>query len=134
MRVPRWLRRGGQSGGVLRRMAAVPVDRRRLGDGVVVIEAGVQAKLLGLRLLRLDAEVLVTPAQLDSRTLPASPGPAQEPLRSTPLPSLSDRPVRRPEGDSTVGMLAQARQLVTESERSLAATRRASGLGDHDLN
>lgn len=107
-------------------MAAVPIERRRLGDGPVVIEAGVQAKLLGLRLLRLEAEVVVTPAQLDPWTPQALRGSAHSPLKATPLPALPERPGWRPEGDSTAGMLARARQLVTESEASLAATRQAS--------
>lgn len=107
-------------------MAVVPIEHRRLGDGVVVIDASVQAKLLGLRLLQLEAEVVLTPAQLTPWTPQASGVSALSPLGAMPSPSLPDGQGWRPDGDSTVGMLAQARQLVYESERSLAATRRAS--------
>jgi hypothetical protein len=76
-----------------------------------VIEASVAGRLLGLRILRLEASVVVAPASIDSR----------DPVR-TPLPTVVDS---SPEGALPSGAnLADATRVLDESAATLASTRR----------
>jgi hypothetical protein len=82
----------------------VPDGRRRLADGLV-IDAAVVARLLGVRLLRIEAAVGVAPARID----PPSAVP----------PGLRPVPVARPIGTG----LALARGYLEDGAVSLAASR-----------
>jgi hypothetical protein len=82
----------------------MPDGGRRLADGPVVIDAGVEARLLGVRLLRLDASLTVAPARVVAPPAPPSP-----------------RPLR---ADQPIGAgLAVARRLLDDGAASLAASR-----------
>src|SRR4051794_23283805 len=65
-------------------VTATPDRRRRLSDGVLV-DASIHARLLGLRLLTLDASVVLVPAEV-SATPRAAPAPAR---RRAPRPSIA---------------------------------------------
>lgn len=90
----------------------MPDDDARLADGVLV-EADVHARVLGLRLLRLDATVVLLPAgtrpapepTMAVRPVAASVGPAQ-----APPPALTDG----------VAPLLRARKLIAEADELLA--------------
>jgi hypothetical protein len=75
---------------------------------VVVIEASILARLLGLRLLRLDATVVLAPAEVTRRrNRPPPPG--------TPLLARANREI-----DEGADLLAEARQ----DSRPLSPSRR----------
>jgi hypothetical protein len=82
----------------------VPDGRRRLADGLV-IDAAVVARLLGVRLLRIEAAVAVSPARIDP---PPAVAHAVRPV-----------PIARPIGTG----LAQARGYHDDGAVSLAASR-----------
>ncbi|HEU4703895.1 MAG TPA: hypothetical protein VFS37_15550 [Conexibacter sp.] len=81
----------------------------------VVVEASIVARLLRIRLLRLDATVVVLPADV------AEPLPQPSPARPPPRRELG--------GPSTDGRprLAEAVRAIEESAAILARTRRAGG-------
>jgi hypothetical protein len=83
-------------------LIAVPAGSGRLSDGLI-IEASVVARLLGLRLLALDASVVVSPAEMRGRP-PASAAPRTRP------------------GAIGAG-LATAERRIAEGAASLAAAR-----------
>lgn len=94
-----------------------PDDKRRPSDGVVA-EASIIARLLRLRLLTLDATVVVSPAVVTEPAQQARPvtPPARDgraPLHAAPPPAA---PIGR--------RLAQAARSLEESAATLAATRR----------
>jgi hypothetical protein len=96
-------------------LTAVPDRRRRLSDGVLV-DASVQARLLGLRLLTLDATVVISPAQVTSPSSTVHRAPRDRVPRSSgasPGRSVAARPG-----------LAQAVQSINEAAAVLAETRR----------
>jgi hypothetical protein len=96
-------------------LTAVPDRRRRLSDGVLV-DASVHARLLGLRLLTLDATVVIAPAEVTSPSPAAHRAPRAWAARSSgisPGRSAAARPG-----------LAQAVQSINEAAELLAATRR----------
>ena len=86
------------------KLTAVRARRSRRSDGVLV-EASILARLLGIKLLTLDATVLVVPADLDA------PSPA-------PLPAP---PPRRPPAGTG---LAHAVRSLIEGAELLAEARR----------
>ena len=91
-------------------LTVAPDRRRRLSQGVLV-EGSILARLLGLRLLRLEATVLLTPANVTTSTgsrRAARPSSASPPRRSAvPRRGLAEA-VR--DIDEGARLLAQARQ------------------------
>lgn len=98
-------------------LAATPDPDGRLAEGVRV-EGRVLARLLGVRLLRLDAEVVLVPARLDEPLRPASP----------PRPAHPAAPPRPAQLGGPSG-LAEARRLVAECQHTIESLQqsRASG-------
>lgn len=86
---------------------SIPGSTRRLSEGVA-LKASVVARLLGIRLLTLDATVLVAPAEI------ASPPTA-------PVPFATGRPAGR--SPLVGGGLTDAARLIEEGAASLAAAR-----------
>lgn len=98
------------------RVRVAPEPDNRLADGVLV-EAQIRARLFGAPILRLDAEVVLTPARADrvGATAPASIEPNSPPRRSTPMPPRSGPP-----GSA----LAEAAALVEQTSQSLRQAQR----------
>jgi hypothetical protein len=94
-----------------------PDSSRRPSDGVVA-EASIVARLLRLRLLTLDATVVVSPAVVTEPSQQARP--ATRPARDVRAPLHGASPTAAPIGRR----LAQAARIVDESAATLAATRR----------
>ena len=92
-------------------LTATPDRRRRLSDGVLV-DASIHARLLGLRLLTIDASIVLVPADVMAAS-PASQPPAPR----------SAGPSRRRSG-ATGPRLAQAVRSLDEAAELLAETRR----------
>ena len=95
-----------------RRTVTVRDDRDRGIDGATVVRAVVHARLLGLRLLTLDARVVVAPTE-------AEPG-ALDPIIPAPL-VLDREPAPPPSAD---GGVTRARELLAEGTHTLAQTTR----------
>jgi pyridoxal biosynthesis lyase PdxS len=95
-------------------LTAIPDRRRRPSDGLVV-EAKIVARLLGLRLLTLEATVVVVPAEV---TAPAHTidGTPRAPARSDGVP---------PERAGAAGSLAEAVRRIDEGAAILAEVRAA---------
>ena len=96
-------------------LTAIPDRRRRLSDGVLV-DASIQARLLGLRLLTVDASIALVPADVR----PASPAafpPAEHPGPRSPAPAPRRSVAAGPR-------LAQAVRSINEAAEVLAETRR----------
>lgn len=96
---------------------SIPGSTRRLSEGVA-LKASVIARLLGMRLLTLDATVLVAPAEITATTTV----PSSSPPPSLPLPpALPHRPAgrSRPVGDG----LREAARDIEAGAASLAAAR-----------
>lgn len=95
-------------------LAATPEPGGRLAEGVGV-QANVLARLLGMPLLRLRADVVLLPVRLtdESPAVVASPAVARAP---EPRPA---RAAPRPASGRT--SLDEARRLVSQSERELKA-------------
>lgn len=112
-------------------MTVVPDGRRRLSEGVVV-EARLLGRLLGLRLLKIDADLVIAPAQVrsapaDVSTEARSPanGAADAPPASRRLPAGTPRDLGRG--------LAEAARYLEEGRTTLAAARHngsAASVGD----
>lgn len=127
-RSSRWrsgLRNGSRPvGRVPARVTLVPEPANRLADGVLV-EAQVRARLFGAPILRLDAEVLLSPARAD--VVPgAAAGNSADASAEPPRPVAADRPgagVPLPPGSD----LARAAALVQSSARSLHELERGVG-------
>lgn len=93
------------------RVRAVPVGDRTLAGGVVVVDGAIVARLLGVRLLKLDLSLAVAPAQVTTSARPAAAPPPPPPIEVN-----GSR--RRPRGQ-----LAEAVRLIDEGTTSLAALR-----------
>ncbi|MDW5594134.1 hypothetical protein VSS74_07300 [Conexibacter stalactiti] len=102
-------------------MLSIPGSTRRLSEGVA-LKASVIARLLGIRLLTLDATVLVAPAEIAAATTVPPPS-RSSPLPALPSPSPSPSPRTaarsRPVGDG----LREAERCIEEGAASLAAAR-----------
>jgi len=99
---------------------AVPDAGSRLTDGVVV-EANVVARLLGMKLLRLEADIVLAPAELRAASALAEPGygsPAGHEATWRLIPGLE--PHATVESDRRV---PEAARLLREAEASLASAR-----------
>jgi hypothetical protein len=93
-------------------LTAIPDRRRRPSDGLVV-EARIVARLLGLRLLTLDATVVVVPAEV---TTPTPTGGGTQPR----APARSDG---APPERGAVGSLSEAVRRIDEGAAILAEVR-----------
>jgi len=105
-------------------LTATP-DRRRRPSGGLVVEASILARLLRIRLLRLDATVVISPADVTLRPSAARDAKrsASSPLRAarTSLPMRSE-----PSGGRA---LAEAVRTIDEGAAILAQTRRNAAHG-----
>jgi hypothetical protein len=90
-------------------LTAVPDRKRRLSEGVLV-EASILARLLGLRLLKLDATVVLMPADVAAQSAAPRDAPALEGFPPTRL---------YPAGRG----LAEAIRHLNEGEELLAEAR-----------
>jgi hypothetical protein len=96
-------------------LTAIPDRRRRPSDGILV-EASILARLLGIRLLTLDATVVLVPADVPA----PSAAPRDSPVRtSAPSPGLP--PAR---SGAVGGRLADAVRTINEGAELLAEARR----------
>jgi hypothetical protein len=94
---------------------AIPDRRRHLSDGALV-DASIQARLLGLRLLTVNATIVLAPADVTGLS------PAAHPLPERPAPRPSRAVPRR---SAAAGpRLAQAVRSINEAAEVLAETRR----------
>ncbi|MBE1515754.1 hypothetical protein [Nesterenkonia halotolerans] len=110
-------------------------SRANLGQGRILIEAAVRARLLGFQLLRLDAEVVLTPVRAAPPPLATGPVPGSEPgppprrvgrERPNPEKNPGSRSRREPpwsplsaEESRPGASMAAARRLLEEADRSL---------------
>lgn len=101
-------------------LRGTPDERRRPSDGVIA-EASIVARLLRLRLLTLDAVVMVTPAAV---TAPHARRGADVPASSAPAAVVHSPAPARPIGQR----LAQAARTLDEGAATLAATRDAASV------
>lgn len=104
----------------------VPDPDNRLADGVLV-EAQVRARLFGAPILRLDAEVVLSPARAD--VVPE----ARADVDPEPAPARA-RPARRPAASGAASVpltpgsdLARALALVQQNARDLQELDRGTG-------
>jgi hypothetical protein len=96
-------------------LTAAPDRKGRLSDGFLV-EASIRARVLGLPLLRLDANVVVMPADV------AAPSYAP---RATPARTAARSPSAPQTGPGTPGRgLAEAVRTINEGSEVLAEARR----------
>jgi hypothetical protein len=97
-------------------MTAVPDRRKRLSDGTLV-EASILVRLLGIRLLTLDATMVLVPA--DATAAPSAPhdSPADRSARSSGLPPTRSRPVGRGLADA-VRTISEAAEILAEVRRN----------------
>lgn len=100
-------------------------ERRDLGEGAVLIEAGIVARLFGIRLLRLDADVVLTPARAGDPPDGSDGTPHDQELVNL----FGHTPPATPSGSSQLlperHSLSEARLLLQQSEESLAQARRS---------
>jgi hypothetical protein len=97
-------------------LTAIPDRSRRLSDGVLV-DASIRARLLGLRLLTIDATIVLVPADVAGTSPTAHPAAAQRPA-PRPVPPAPRRSV------AAGPRLAQAVRTINEAAELLAETRR----------
>lgn len=97
-------------------LAAQPHRGRRPADAAL-IEASVQARLLGVRLLTLEATIVLVPAEV------ATPSSNPPPLRARARARPSGAPRARP--DAVGRGLAEAVRSLNEGAELLAEARRA---------
>jgi hypothetical protein len=96
-------------------LRATPDRRRSLSDGVLV-DASIHARLLGLRLLTIDATIVLVPADVrpaSPAALPPAEHKGQRSAAPTPRRSVAAGP-----------RLAQAVRSINEAAAVLAETRR----------
>jgi hypothetical protein len=94
---------------------ALPDRRRRLSEGVLV-DARIRARLLGIRLLTIDATVVLAPADVTVPSVAAHDLPQRA---SVPSPGIA-----RSRSAATGHRLAEAVQSINEGVELLDATRR----------
>jgi hypothetical protein len=96
-------------------LMATPDRRRRLSEGVLV-DASIRARLLGIRLLTIDATVVLAPADV---TAPSDA--AHDPPRR---PSVRPSGISRNRSAATGHGLAEAVRSINEGAELLAEARR----------
>jgi hypothetical protein len=97
-------------------LGAVPDHRRRLTDGILV-EASILGRVLGIRILTLDATLVLVPAHVSASSPAALHRPARPPTHSA-VPSTRLGPAGQG--------LAKAVQSINEAAELLATTRHNS--------
>jgi hypothetical protein len=96
-------------------LTTAPDSRKRLSEGALV-EASVRARLLGIPLLKLEASIVLAPAEFTAPRFARSEAPA----RQTVPPSRVS-----PRGSDAAGRgLAEAVRSIDEAARTLADVRR----------
>jgi hypothetical protein len=98
---------------------AIPDRRRRLSEGVLV-EARIRARLLGIRLLTIDATVVLAPADVTGPSVAAHDPPQRASVRSSG--TSRNRSATAGHG------LAEAVQSINEGMELLAATPHDTGV------
>ena len=99
-------------------MTAIPDGTKQLSDGLV-IDASVVARLLRIRLLTLEASVIVSPAEIKAPHAGDVPGRG-----------ISIQPARPRGRPGRIGAgLAGAEQAIEEGAATLAASLRARSTG-----
>lgn len=93
--------------------------KRRQSEGVIV-EASILARLLGIRLLKLDATVLVGPADVTASSAPRAPRLLPSAHHSVPRARMNAAAGRG---------LADAIRNINEGAELLAEARRDDGAG-----
>jgi hypothetical protein len=101
-------------------LTATPDRRRSPSDGLVV-EASILARLLRLRLLTLDATVVVVPAEVTS--LSPRPSAVRGRARARPVGSAVALPAGRSRPSGGRRGLAEAVRAIEEGAEILAAVR-----------
>jgi hypothetical protein len=96
-------------------LTAAPDRRKRLSNGALV-EASILVRLLGIRLLTLDATMLLVPADATPPSSPPHDSPVRTSARPSGVPPAQARPVGRG--------LADAVQSINEAAEILAEVRR----------
>ena len=91
-------------------------DRSRRGGDATLVAASIAARLLGVRILTVDAKVALVPAELRVTPPPVGRRAADTPARPSPD--------RRAPADSSGHRLADAVRTLDEGARLLAETRR----------
>jgi hypothetical protein len=94
---------------------ATPDRRRRLSEGVLV-DASIRARLLGIRLLTIDATVVLAPADVTTPSVAA-----HDPPRRASVPSAG---ISRNRSPATGHGLAEAVRSINEGVELLAEARR----------
>ena len=104
-------------------LRAVPDRRRQPSDGLVV-EASIVARLLRIRLLKLEATVVIVPADV------TSPGAVQHDSQRRPQLPLPVRPLALPPQRPAAadGALREAVQRLDEAAAIRAKARRIDGV------
>jgi hypothetical protein len=96
-------------------LMATPDRRRRLSDGVLV-DASIRARLLGIRLLTIDATIVLAPADVTAPLVAAHDPPRRAPVRSFGI--------SRNRSAATGHGLAEAVRSINEGAELLAESRR----------
>jgi hypothetical protein len=96
-------------------LAAIPDRRRRLSDGVLV-DASIRARVLGIRLLTIDATVMLGPADVTARSFAAHEPPERTSARWFGVPPKRSRAAGHG--------LAEAVRSINEGAELLAEARR----------
>jgi hypothetical protein len=115
--------RSGRSGRRGRRILTVRSDGERADDGATVVRAVVHARLLGLRLLTLDARVVVAPAEVEPTSLDLMTSLAvdsETAPRGRVVSTATPADAGRPPPPSTDGGVSKARELLAEGTYTLA--------------
>lgn len=115
--------RSGRSGRRGRRILTVRSDEDRAVEGATVVRAVVHARLLGLRLLTLDARVVVAPAEVEPTSLDLMTSPAvgnETAPRGRVVSTATPAHAVRPPPPSTDGGVSRARELLAEGTYTLA--------------
>jgi hypothetical protein len=102
-------------------------DGDRAVDGATVVRAVVHARLLGLRLLTLDARVVVAPAEVEPTSLDLMTSLAvdhETVPRGHVVSAATPADAGRPPPPSADGGVGRARELLAEGTHTLA---RAAG-------
>ena len=117
---------------LLTRPLVIPDSSKQLSDGVVV-QASVLARLLGVKLLTVDATVLVSPAQLTEHEIQQEVGPVMAPRPQPEVHGLAlgagsagtASPARSPNGlvGSRLGLAARLLEDSTGDLRTLDGPR-----------
>jgi hypothetical protein len=96
-------------------LMATPDRRRRLSEGVLV-DASIRARLLGIRLLTIDATVVLAPADVTAPSVAAHDPPRRASVRSARI--------SRNRSAATGHGLAEAVRSINEGMELLAEARR----------